>query len=227
LLVLTTHYSFCNIEGLTALPGSGLSDQARMLKYNATEQQLNEEGRKRWALRAAMSAGASKLPFESAGPLGEQQMWCGGPDAYKVWSALPEVQAAWHVKTHGASAKMVYTRAPAGDLRPLYKTLAQKYRMLIYSGDGDGCVPHVGTEEWTAALGFPVTQEWRPWLADAFASGYNSSATAIGVGYVVQFGGDSKDFRFATVMGSGHEVPTFKPIPSFAMIKRFQDQKPL
>jgi hypothetical protein len=106
------------------------------------------------------------------------------------------------------------------------QTLAQKYRLLIYSGDSDGCVPHVGTEEWTAALGFPVTQEWRPWVCDTSATGYNVSSGKA-VGYVVQFGGESVDFRFATVMGAGHEVPTFKPIPAFAMIKRFQDGKPL
>ena len=29
------------------------------------------------------------------------------------------------------------------DLRPLYKTLALKYRVAIYSGDVDGCVPYV------------------------------------------------------------------------------------
>ena len=47
------------------------------------------------------------------------------------------------------------------------------------------------------------------------------------VGYVTQFGGDSKDFRFATVMGAGHEVPMFKPLPAFAMMKRFQQGVPL
>ena len=79
-------------------------------------------------------------------------------------------------------------------------------------------------QEWTTALGYPVEQEWRPWLADA--SGGNGTA-AIAVGYVVQFGGSAKDFRFATVMGAGHEVPTFKPIPAFAAIRRFQRGEPL
>jgi hypothetical protein len=32
--------------------------------------------------------------------------------------------------------------AASGDLRPLYKRLAQKYRMLIYSGDVDACERH-------------------------------------------------------------------------------------
>ena len=96
--------------------------------------------------------------------------------------------------------------------------------MLIYSGDSDGCVPHVGTEEWTTALGFPVTKDWRPWVTDR--AGGNSTASVV-VGYTVQYGGASKDFRFATVMGSGHEVPTFKPIPAYAMITRFEAGLPL
>jgi hypothetical protein len=230
-------YDFCEIEGLT-----GGSEQARMLKYGTTERELVAEGRERWAARvAALSVSPQQAavatagpdadfgpaPFESTGPLGMQQMWCGGADAYKVWSALPAVHQAWHVKPHDATSDMQYTRAPAGDLRSLYKTLAQKYRLLIYSGDSDGCVPHVGTEEWTADLGFEVADEWRPWVCDASESGFNATATAKAVGYVVQFGGGSKDFRFATVMGSGHEVPTFKPIPSYAMIRRFQDGSPL
>ena len=82
-----------------------------------------------------------------------------------------------------------------------------------------------GTEEWTAELGFPIANDWRPWLTDA--NGENTTAHAVTVGYTVQFGGDSKDFRFATVMGSGHEVPTFKPIPAFAAMKRFQEGLPL
>ena len=120
---------------------------------------------------------------------------------------------------------MRYTRAPAGDLRPLYKTLAKKYRLMIWSGDADGCVPHVGTEEWTAALGYPVKEEWRPWLTDS--KGENATASSVAVGYTVQFGGSAPDFRFATVMGSGHEVPTFKPIPAYAAMKRFQQGLPL
>ena len=42
---------------------------------------------------------------------------------------------------------------------------ALRYRLVIYSGDVDGCVPYVGTEEWTSGLGFPVIEEWRAWSA--------------------------------------------------------------
>ena len=58
-----------------------------------------------------------------------------------------------------------------------------------------------GTEEWTTDLGYPITEDWRPWLTDAH--GDNSTGNAVTVGYTVQFGGESKDFRFATVMGAG------------------------
>ena len=34
----------------------------------------------------------------------------------------------------------------SGDLRPLYAKLIPKYRMLIYSGDTDGCVPCVHSQ---------------------------------------------------------------------------------
>ena len=111
---------------------------------------------------------------------------------------------------------------PLLSLTKLCQVLAQKYRVLIYSGDSDGCVPHVGTEEWTTALGFPVAEEWRPWVYSE-----NTSLSAIAAGYVVQFGDDSKDFRFATVLGAGHEVPMFKPAAAYAMFKRFQQGKRL
>ena len=39
---------------------------------------------------------------------------------------------------------------PGSDMRPLYGTLAKKYRLLIFSGDSDGCVPFTGSAEWTS-----------------------------------------------------------------------------
>ena len=58
--------------------------------------------------------------------------------------ALPSVMEALHVKPNTHS--MIYNRN-IGDLLPLYAELIAKYRILIYSGDVDGCVPYWGTEE--------------------------------------------------------------------------------
>jgi hypothetical protein len=58
---------------------------------------------------------------------------CGGQKAMGVWLGQPAVTAALHVKT--GTKGMAYGPRDKDDLRPLYKTLAQKYRVLIYSGN--------------------------------------------------------------------------------------------
>ena len=69
---------------------------------------------------------------------------CGAETVMDQWLNLPSVQAALHVQTNNKG--MVYRRT-AGNLLPLYSQLIQKYRVLIYSGDTDACVPYWGTEE--------------------------------------------------------------------------------
>ena len=66
---------------------------------------------------------------------------CGGDRAAGMWLQQQDVADALHVDMEKASYSMQYTKGPmdlSGDLRPLYKDLIQKYRMLIYSGDVDG-----------------------------------------------------------------------------------------
>eukprot|EP01051_Picozoa_sp_SAG22_P021841 SAG22_NODE_4988_length_1114_cov_1.130049_1_plen_211_part_00 len=67
--------------------------------------------------------------------------WVCGGSAMDVYLASVEVQKAIHVAEHPSNS-MRYTSTVA-DLRPVYKRLAEKYRMLIYSGDVDACVPYV------------------------------------------------------------------------------------
>jgi hypothetical protein len=95
---------------------------------------------------------------------------------------------------------MRYGPRDKDDLRPLYKTLAQKYRVLIYSGDVDMCVPYVGTEEWTRDLGFPTVSAWRPWAAGT-TSTPNATTTA---GYFTTYDASaaadaSHNFTFLTI----------------------------
>jgi len=80
---------------------------------------------------------------------------CGGETAMSQYLRDPTVRAAIHVRSDNPGQR--YTKT-ATNLLPLYKTLVQKYRVLIYSGDADACVPYYGTEEWTQGLGFPVTE---------------------------------------------------------------------
>lgn len=41
---------------------------------------------------------------------------------------------------------------------------ALKYRLWIYNGQEDGCIPYTGAEEWTSHQGFPVATAWHPWF---------------------------------------------------------------
>ena len=88
-------------------------------------------------------------------------------------------------------------------------------------------MPHTGSEEWTHALGFPVSRPWRPWVRSTAANGDARIGDSRIVGYVESFGGAARDFAFATVLGAGHEVPTFRPEAAFDMITRFRKGEPL
>jgi serine carboxypeptidase-like clade 1 len=77
------------------------------------------------------------------------------------------------------------------------------------------CVPYTGSEAWTNSLGFAVTDDWRPWLtADNQVAGYTK-------------GWLSGQFTFATVKGSGHTVPAYKPKQALTFFQRWLAGSPL
>ena len=119
---------------------------------------------------------------------------------------------------------MAYGPRDRDDLRPLYKKLAGKYRLLIYSGDVDACVPFIGTQEWTEGLGFEVIEAWRPWTAGTTVSPTANVTAGYTTTYAVREG---HRFSFATVKGAGHMVPEFKPVAAHALIERFLAGRPL
>ena len=57
---------------------------------------------------------------------------------------------------------------PRPDAFSLYPYLVTKIRVLIYSGDIDACVPNLGSQMWTSALGkqgvLSEAQPWHPWF---------------------------------------------------------------
>ena len=156
-------------------------------------------------------------PRRALGALGDYP--CGNDRAAAAWLAQPEVAAALHVDPGAAARGMNYTWGPSafsGDLRPLYAELARKYRMLIYSGDTDACVPTWGTDEWVRELGFAQKDGggWRAWT-----SPLEYGAAEQRAGYVVDY--DVNDFKFVTVQGAGHMIPLYKPYFALTMISKF------
>ena len=106
---------------------------------------------------------------------------------------------ALHV-TNAKSGQRYTSNAP--NLQPLYAELAQKYQLVIYSGDVDMCVPYTYSASWTAGLGFDVTNEWHSWSS----SSLQGAGSVVG-GYAIEYdAGNGNPFYFVTVKGSGHMV---------------------
>lgn len=101
-----------------------------------------------------------------------------------------------------------------GSMIPIHRNLTTKgYRALIYSGDHDMCVPYTGSEVWTRGMGYEVTDRWRPWYLDAQVAGYTR--------------GYAHGLTFATIAGSGHTVPEYKPAQALAFFSRWLAGEPL
>uniref|UniRef100_A0A453CPI5 Uncharacterized protein n=1 Tax=Aegilops tauschii subsp. strangulata TaxID=200361 RepID=A0A453CPI5_AEGTS len=90
---------------------------------------------------------------------------------------------------------------------------ANGYRALVYSGDHDAIVPHLGTQAWVRSLGFPVVDDWRAWHLDGQSAGFT-------IAY-------SNNMTFATVKGAGHTAPQYEPERCYAMFSRWVLHQPL
>ena len=91
------------------------------------------------------------------------------------------------------------------------KELAQKYRILIYSGVTDAIVPTAGTKKWLSAGGFKVTSPTRAW-----PSGYGQGAYSVG-----NTATDYGNLTFATVAGAGHFALLQKPKEVAWLVMKF------
>ncbi|XP_066389815.1 serine carboxypeptidase-like 7 [Miscanthus floridulus] len=87
------------------------------------------------------------------------------------------------------------------------------YRALVYSGDHDLLVPHLGTQAWVRSLNFPIVDEWRAWHLGGQAAGFTISY--------------SNNMTFATIKGGGHTAPEYEPERCFAMFSRWILNHPL
>ncbi|XP_053204748.1 lysosomal protective protein-like [Panonychus citri] len=85
-------------------------------------------------------------------------------------------------------------------------------RGLIYNGDTDMVCDFLGDQWFSDQLGFKQIGKYKPWYVD------NQVA-----GFVKNYEG----FSYATVRGSGHTVPEYRPAAALYMIERFLSNKSL
>ncbi|XP_071698096.1 serine carboxypeptidase-like 13 isoform X2 [Rutidosis leptorrhynchoides] len=90
-------------------------------------------------------------------------------------------------------------------------------RALIFSGDHDMMVPHVGTRNWITSLNLTITDsDWEAWYAQGQDAGYKTTYVRHNYSLV-----------FTTVKGAGHTAPEFKPEACYEMIKSWFSHRPI
>lgn len=172
----------------------------------------------RRALRESLAPGQRRRAGALGGAPGGYNWACGGENIADTWFQLKQVRAALHLGTQDRS-RFSYNgySNPSIDL---YPELVKKYRILIYSGDADNCVPYVGSEEWTSGLAeqgvLREAQAWHPWYV-------NKSAGSIPAGYATVYDSPASPggFTFLTVRLAGHMVPQYRPEAALDFITRF------
>jgi len=148
---------------------------------------------------------------------------CIDSDYARQYLNTVDVQTALHVrKTKWEICNFAinegYDRTDAS-MVPIYKyLLANKLRVLIYSGDTDFAVPWTGSAYWTSSMSLtPKGGEWRQW---SFKDALGSQVA----GFVTDY---AEGLTYATIKGAGHMVPQFKPIPALVMFQKFLTGQPL
>ena len=194
--------------------GTGTRKWTRGRRQTALEARISAE-----LLQRVQAQGDGVDSFTGVKP-GPGPLECIGDGEQGPYLDRDDVRAALHVEPvskigHWNSCvektNWFYTTTEANEPRDVYPTLLKALdRILIYSGQADGCVPFVDSEAWTSGMGVPVAKggEWRPWY---------TSESQVG-GYVTYYEGD---FTFLTVTAAGHMVPQFQPAKAFDMFTRF------
>ena len=86
----------------------------------------------------------------------------------------------------------------------IYEELHGKMRMMVYSGNVDGSVGTIGTQNWIDSLNWEIVEDWATWkyfnnsTQDEQVAGFRTT-------YV-------DDFEFIIINGAGHMVPEDKPL---------------
>ncbi|KAF6155861.1 hypothetical protein GIB67_039192, partial [Kingdonia uniflora] len=133
---------------------------------------------------------------------------------------LPDVQKALHANVtkldhdwEPCSNIISWGDSPTTIIPLLQEFMANGLRVWVYSGDTDGRVPVTSTRYSLNKMKLASKIPWYPWVIKGEVGGY-----------ALVYKGD---LTFVTVRGAGHEVPSYEPLRSLALIKHFLDGKPL
>eukprot|EP00729_Bicosta_minor_P008152 gene8152-24807_t len=175
-------YDTCGSGNMTAAAAAS-SPMATMVEHMARLEKQNTGG--------VMVGGGPPFPYP-----------CGTGNAVNVWMNNADVRKAINVPPQSfygnpwPNRGMTYSTYTHASI-DLWPDLIKKFRVVIYNGDVDACVPYNGNEDWTAGLDLPEKEAWRPWTVGNVPAGYVTTYSTTG----------PADFTFITVKDAGHLVP--------------------
>ncbi|XP_010046975.2 serine carboxypeptidase-like 17 [Eucalyptus grandis] len=139
-----------------------------------------------------------------------------------IWANDKTVRAALGVRegTKGVwnrcNSSLAYTKSVTSSVGYHQNLSTSNLRALIYSGDHDMSVTHIGTQNWIYSLNLTLYDVWRPWFVDGQIAGYTQ-----------EFINDDFTLDYATIKGAGHVAPEYKPKQCYEMLDRWLAYYPL
>ncbi|PRQ37049.1 putative peptidase S10, serine carboxypeptidase, alpha/Beta hydrolase [Rosa chinensis] len=152
-------------------------------------------------------------------------LWCRSYNHMlaSVWANNKGVQDALGVRRgtkqfwQYCNTTLAYTKV-ATSVVSYHQILSKRadLRALIYSGDHDMSIPHIGTQEWIKTLNLTVDESWRTWSIDGQTAGYTKKLI-----------NEVFSLTFVTIKGAGHFAAEYKIKECAAMIDRWMGYFPL
>jgi len=170
-----------------------------------------------------------------------QAQWMNSPEVKKALHLESSPAAQWPGPSEGWKYTSSYAAcnadAPEGteSMIDFYRRIAPKLdTTIVFNGDVDPCVSYEGTRVAIQKIGFAVLAggAYRPWFFDkkgASIETFMEKPSLFGPDLELrdagaQFGGHVVDYEnslsFATVHGSGHMVPQFRPQAAEMLLHR-------
>ncbi|KAK9274949.1 hypothetical protein L1049_022206 [Liquidambar formosana] len=167
-----------------------------------------------WDRRSLRELSSDLLLSRPKGPA----FWCRNYNHVLagIWANDESVQAALNI-TEGTittwkmcNSSLSYTEDFSSVISYHANFTKRDLRALIYSGDHDMSIPHIGTREWILSLNMTLMDSWRPWYVNAQVAGYTE-----------EYSSDDYVLTFVIVKGAGHIAAEYKQEESSAMINRW------
>jgi len=187
-------------------------------------------------------ADAAPLDWTIEGSLDYYQAkWLNSPEVKKALHVESSPSKAWPGPAEGWSYTSSYSACnPAAaegtdSMVNFYRRIAPRLRTtIVFNGDVDPCVSYEGTRNAIQSVGFAVKpgMSYRPWFFNKAAvdlATFQEKPGLFGPDLELrdagaQFGGQVVNYEhnltFATVHGSGHMVPQFRPQAAVRLLSR-------